>query len=63
MREHPPLEELARESLRSLAKRGYLREDFVAKLTELHHGDDGDYYGVMVYVLTMLELWHQARGR
>jgi hypothetical protein len=26
----------------------------------LHQSDHADYYGVMVYVLTMLELWHRG---
>jgi asparagine synthase (glutamine-hydrolysing) len=62
MRDETPLRELAYESLRSLVKRGYLRDDFVRNLIELHQGEHADYYGVMVYVLSMLELWHRKHA-
>jgi asparagine synthase (glutamine-hydrolysing) len=59
MRDHEPLRELAYDSLSSLVRRGYLRDDFANRLRTLHQGEHTDYYGVMVWVLTMLELWHQ----
>jgi asparagine synthase (glutamine-hydrolysing) len=59
MRDHAPLRELAYESLASLARRGYLRKTYADRLTELHQGEHVDYYGVMIWVLLMLELWHQ----
>jgi hypothetical protein len=31
---------------------------FIERLKTLHQGEHVDYYGVMVWVLTMLELWH-----
>jgi asparagine synthase (glutamine-hydrolysing) len=62
MRDHAPLRELACDSLRSLEKRGYLRAGFAVDLTALHQGEDAEYYGVMVYVLTMLELWHRSHA-
>lgn len=58
MRDHAPLRDLAYDCLRSLEKRGYLREGFVPRLMKLHE-EHADYYGEMVYVLTMLELWHR----
>ena len=60
MRDHAPLRDLAYDSMRSLEARGYLREQFVSDLMRLHQSDHADYYGVMVYVLTMLELWHRG---
>jgi asparagine synthase (glutamine-hydrolysing) len=62
MRDHAPLRELSYDCLRSLERRGYLRESFVSDLMNLHQSEHGDYYGVMVYVLTMLELWHRAHA-
>jgi asparagine synthase (glutamine-hydrolysing) len=62
LRDHAPLRDLAYDSLRSLEKRGYLRSEFVSRLMALHQGDHPDYYGVMVYVLTMLELWHRKHA-
>jgi asparagine synthase (glutamine-hydrolysing) len=63
MRDHGPLRDLAYDCLRSLEKRGYLRESFVSNLMKLHQSEHADYYGVMVYVLTMLELWHREHAR
>jgi asparagine synthase (glutamine-hydrolysing) len=60
MRDHRPLRELAYDSLCCLEKRGYLRKSFASDLIALHQDEHGDYYGVMVYVLTMLELWHRC---
>ena len=59
MREYRPLHELAYDSLSSLSRRGYLSATFIDRLQKLHAGEHGDYYGVMVWVLMMLELWHQ----
>ena len=59
MRDYAPLRDLSYDCLRSLEKRGYLRESFVSNLMKLHQSEHADYYGVMVYVLTMLELWHR----
>jgi asparagine synthase (glutamine-hydrolysing) len=62
MRDHAPLRDLAYDCLSSLQKRGYLRDGFVPRLVELHQGEHGDYYGEMVYVLTMLEMWHRKHA-
>ena len=62
MRDHVPLRDLSYDCLRSLEKRGYLRESFVSNLMKLHQSEHADYYGVMVYVLTMLELWHRKHA-
>lgn len=59
LRDHVPLRELAYDSLASLARRGYLKKSYADRLRELHQGEHVDYYGVMVWVLLMLELWHQ----
>jgi asparagine synthase (glutamine-hydrolysing) len=58
MRDEPPLRELAYDSLASLGRRGYMSPAFIERLKTLHQGEHVDYYGVMVWVLTMLELWH-----
>ncbi|TDI36734.1 MAG: asparagine synthase [Acidobacteria bacterium] len=59
MRDDPALRELAYDSLSSLERRGYVSKAFIERLRKLHQGEHVDYYGVMVWVLTMLELWHQ----
>lgn len=60
IRDHVPLRELAYDSLSSLSRRGYLNKAYADRLIELHQGEHVDYYGVMVWVLLMLELWHQT---
>jgi asparagine synthase (glutamine-hydrolysing) len=62
MRDYAPLRDLSYDCLRSLEKRGYLQNRFVSNLMELHQSEHADYYGVMVYVLTMLELWHRRHA-
>ncbi len=62
MKEHEPLQVLAYDSLDGFKKRGYLNPDYLDQLTRQHRSEHADYYGVMIWVLTMLELWLQAHG-
>ena len=57
---HEKLQALANDALRSLAARGVIRPEFLQTLLgQLASGHAG-YYGTMVWVLTMLELWLRA---
>ncbi len=57
---HERLRALADDALRSLAARGVIREAFLRQLLgQLASGHAG-YYGTMVWVLMILELWLQA---
>jgi asparagine synthase (glutamine-hydrolysing) len=57
---HPQLRALADDTLASLVQRGLVRGDFVQRLrTELLPAHPG-YYGEMVWILAMLELWLRA---
>lgn len=51
------LKQLAEESLRSLAKRGVVRTDFIEKLFSEYLPEHPGYYGEMVWILMMLEQW------
>ncbi|QSA98574.1 asparagine synthase (glutamine-hydrolyzing) [Methylococcus sp. EFPC2] len=51
-----PLEELAHDSLQGLGKRGHVQPAFLDKLLILHR-EHPNYYGVMIWVLMMLEQW------
>ncbi len=51
------LKQLAEESLHSLAGRGIVRADFVAKLFAEYLPKHPGYYGEMVWILMMLEQW------
>ena len=58
---HPGLGRYAAEALRSLAARGVVRSDFVERLLTEWMPQHPGYYGEMVWILSMLELWLQAK--
>jgi asparagine synthase (glutamine-hydrolysing) len=60
LRTHAPLRELAEESLRSFRQRGYIRPAYLDHLLEQHRAEHATYYGVMIWVIMMLEQWIQA---
>jgi asparagine synthase (glutamine-hydrolysing) len=62
MVEHAPLRELAYESLLCLKKRPYFQPEFIERAIELHRTEHAAYYGDLVWILMMLELWLQAHG-
>ena len=55
--EHAGLRELAYDSLADFRKRGYLRDGYIDKITSEHQGGHAGYYGVMIWVIMMLEQW------
>ena len=65
MQRHASLHELAHGSLRSFRSRGYLREDYLDRLIDAHQSGHATYYGVMIWVIMMLEQWlqHHATAR
>lgn len=60
MRTDDRLRELAYDSLITFRKRRVLQSAYVDALIESHRSDDANYYGVMIWVLMMLEQWLQA---
>ena len=54
---HPPLQQIALDSLTDLKKRQIVRPEFIDELTSMHVQSHADYYGTMVWVLMMLEQW------
>jgi asparagine synthase (glutamine-hydrolysing) len=59
---HPPLYELAGDSLAAFRSRGYLRLSYLDRLLEQQRrSGHPSYYGVMVWVITMLEQWLRSR--
>lgn len=62
-----PLQTQARQALASLGERGIVRPDYLQHLWREHSTNHATYYGVMIWVLTQLELWlqqndHAGRG-
>jgi len=60
--EYAPLKALADDSLNALRTRGIVRPDYIDWLRARHAGQHAGYYGVMLWVLVMLEQWLQAHG-
>ena len=54
---HPPLRELATESLQGVAQRGIVRPEFVKRLLTEYLPSHPGYYGEMVWILMILEQW------
>ncbi|HET8700348.1 MAG TPA: asparagine synthase-related protein [Nitrococcus sp.] len=57
MREHRQLQELAEDSLSTLAQRGYFRSEFLTEAGRLHQERHAAYYGELIWILMMLECW------
>ena len=61
MKEHKPLAELARESLTAFGRRGIVKPDYVDRLLREHETSHATYFGVMIWVVMMLEQWLASR--
>jgi asparagine synthase (glutamine-hydrolysing) len=61
LKDHRQLKELAYDSLNSLKKRDYFRPDFLDHAITMHQSIHAAYYGELIWVLMMLELWFNAK--
>ena len=59
-RTHEGLRRLSEDSLRSLGTRGFFRPGFLRDALRLHREGHASYYGELVWILMVLELWLQA---
>lgn len=59
---HAGLHEVARDALERLKGRGIFRPEFVDVLFSRYLKEHASYYGTLVWVLMMLELWFQNHG-
>jgi asparagine synthase (glutamine-hydrolysing) len=62
LREYPPLRDLAGDALGSLRARGLFRGEFLDALTGARIHEHAGYYGTMVWILMMLELWYRKHA-
>lgn len=62
MSEDRQLSELAHDSLAGFRQRGYLNPAYLDQLTSAHRDGHSAYYGVMIWVIMMLELWLQEHA-
>jgi asparagine synthase (glutamine-hydrolysing) len=60
--EHAPLRDLAGDSIAALRRRHILQPAYIDWLQEKHTGEHASYYGVMLWVLVMLEQWLAHHG-
>jgi asparagine synthase (glutamine-hydrolysing) len=54
------LRELAHDSLALFKRRGYVRPGYVDHLLHLHQSSHASYFGVMLWIMIMLEQWLRA---
>lgn len=62
MQRYAPLRELAYDSLTRLKGRQYFQAEFIDHAIELHRTGHAGYYGELVWILMMLELWFEHRA-
>jgi asparagine synthase (glutamine-hydrolysing) len=62
MRTYAPLREMAYDNLLALKKRGFIRPEFIDRTIEMHQSEHAAYYGELVWIFTVFELWMSARG-
>lgn len=57
LNEHKELNEFADGKLRSIKARGILQQEYIDKIIDAHHTGHASYYGVMIWILVILEQW------
>jgi asparagine synthase (glutamine-hydrolysing) len=62
MQTYQPLREMAYDNLLKLKTRGMIRPDFIDKAIEMHQSKHAAYYGELVWIFTVLELWMQGHS-
>lgn len=60
LKDYQPLKELAHGSLAKLKTRGYFNPEFIDKALTMHESTHAGYYGELVWIMMMLELWLAA---
>lgn len=61
LRSHAPLADLVHGSLDAFQRRGILRPSYLQDLRRQHGADHATYFGIMIWVVAMLECWLDAR--
>jgi asparagine synthase (glutamine-hydrolysing) len=63
LKDHQPLKELAYDAIHALKKRDYFQPKFLDHAIEMHQSIHAAYYGELIWILMMLELWFAGKGR
>lgn len=62
MQTYKPLREMAYDNLLKLKDRGFIRPEFIDKTIEMHQSEHAAYYGELVWIFTVFELWMSAHS-
>ena len=62
MRDHQPLKDLAYDAIAGLKKRDYFKPEFLDHAIEMHQSIHAAYYGELIWILMMLELWFVGKS-
>lgn len=63
MQTYKPLRELAYDNLLKLKCRGFIRPEFIDKAIEMHQSEHAAYYGELVWIFTVFELWMDGHSQ
>lgn len=63
LKEYQPLQDLAYDSINSLKKRPFFKQEFLDHTIKMHQSIHAGYYGELIWILMMLELWFQGKQR
>jgi asparagine synthase (glutamine-hydrolysing) len=61
MHSYKPLSDMANDSLLRLKRRGYFKPEFIDNLVRLHREEHAAYYGELIWILTVFDLWLEGR--
>jgi asparagine synthase (glutamine-hydrolysing) len=62
LRDHKPLTELVHSSLEAFQHREIVKPSYIKDVLHSHETSHATYFGIMIWVMMMLERWLQARG-
>jgi asparagine synthase (glutamine-hydrolysing) len=63
MQTYKPLREMAYDNLLKLKHRNFIRPEFIDKTIKMHQSDHAAYYGELVWIFTVFELWMEGHSR
>lgn len=63
LKDHQPLKELAYDAIHTLKKREYFQPKFLDHAIDMHQSIHAAYYGELIWILMMLELWFAGKNR
>ncbi len=61
LKDYEPLKDLAYASINDLKKRSYFQPNFLDHAIKMHQSIHAAYYGELIWILMMLELWLQVK--